>query len=545
MLDLANTEPGGSTVKAFFPFSLTAIVILGFSFQLRAQQQDQVAGNMVLFMENGGWCWYQDERILVDTAAGTLVFHAIQNYMGTGGKPADGDVLVGSLDLNSRKRTLFHLADVPSFNSGDDHNVGALWIRPDGRYFAAYAGHNDEGDAARMRISSQPRSITSWRSEFKFNWTTAGGKDGNVTYNNVHFLANEGTGSGRLYNITRQWERSPIFGYSDDWGDTWKYGGALSLPVSGRGYSNGYYKYANNGTDRIDFIMTEAHPRDFNTSIFHGYLLKGKTYNTQGTVIDSDIFDQTAPDPQAFTRVFSSSPEDNNNDASEYHRAWTVDLERIGGSLYALFTTRYGTQVSADKPGDADHRLFYAKLENSQGNWTYKELCKMGVPLDPREQDYTGLGTIDPKNPNVVYVSTPINPSTNAATPHWEIYRGESSNNGSSWNWTAITSNSSADNFRPIIPSWDAKNRAVLWLRGEYIWQHEHDQSVVGMVHPANETVGSMTYVDASASNTTLSDGGTLNATGPGSGMGSNDQQWHWRTGYGNGGSILASAEGG
>jgi hypothetical protein len=304
--------------------------------------------------------------------------------------------------------------------------------------------------------------------------------------------------------------------------------------------------FASNGTDRIDFICTEAHPRDYNTSIYHGYIQAGQSFNSQGDVIDADIFDQEAPDPSAFTPVFTATPEDGVNDASEYHRAWTVELEHDrAGNIYALFTTRYGTEVSSNASGDADHRLFYARLDFGETEWAYTELCKMGIPLDPREQDYTGLGAIHPNRPEIVFVSTPFNPSTGASTQRWEIYRGESTDNGSTWQWTTITGNSSVDNFRPVIPSWDSSNTAVLWLRGEYVWQHEFDQTVVGLVQRDGQSAGSMTYLDASASNTELAAGGPLNATGPGGAMGSADDLWHWRTSHGNGSTVLTSAESG
>ena len=49
----------------------------------------------------------------------------------------------------------------------------------------------------------------------------------------------------------------------------------------------GYYKYWGNNTDRIDFVGTEAHPRDVDTSLCHGYIQGGKVYNSAGTVVDS------------------------------------------------------------------------------------------------------------------------------------------------------------------------------------------------------------------------------------------------------------------
>jgi hypothetical protein len=362
-------------------------------------------------------------------------------------------------------------------------------------------------------------------------------------------MSAEGTGAGRLYNVTRHYEKSPIVSYSDDWGESWQYAGPLTLPLVPGGSNNGYVKFTTNGVDRIDFTITEAHPRNYNNSIYHGYIQGGRTYNSAGQVLDTDLFDTSAPPPQAFTPVFLSAPEDGVNDDTEYHRAWTTEMERdAAGNVYALFTTRYGTETTlpdSDKrrPGDADHRLFYARLDAATSQWSVTELCKMGEPFYANEQDYTGLGAINPRNPNVIYVSTAIDPRDDTNTTHREIYKGVTSNRGATWQWTPITENSLVDNVRPIIPSGDGSSTAVLWLRGNRHGFQGYHKTVVGIIDRPNERLESTHYVDADRVNTTLADGSALAATGPASGRGAKDNTWHERTGFGNGGSLFTSNE--
>ena len=50
---------------------------------------------------------------------------------------------------------------------------------------------------------------------------------------------------------------------------------------------------------------------------------------------------------------------------------------------------------------------------------------------------------------------------------HWELFRGVTANGGANWKWQAITSNSPADNLRPIIPSIPGGPRYILWGRGD------------------------------------------------------------------------------
>jgi len=74
----------------------------------------------------------------------------------------------------------------------------------------------------------------------------------------------------------------------------------------------------------------------------------------------------------------------------------------------------------------------------------------------------------DPNNPNVVYMSSNIDPRTDTATDKYELYKGFTNDFGKKWNWTAITENSTMDNLRPVVPKWNGQNTAVTWLRGTY-----------------------------------------------------------------------------
>ncbi|MBN1910631.1 MAG: BNR-4 repeat-containing protein, partial [Pirellulales bacterium] len=510
-------------------------------------QQDVVHGNLIMINDNGGWCWYQDERTLFDPTTGRVLCASVGESNGLGGSDANGDLDVTSLDPSTGDRTNFLL--VNSYQ-GDDHAVPALWQRPDGRYVAAYNKHNDTGQVTRFQISTNPHDITAWQPEFSFNWGTESGLEGKSTYNNLLYVSSEGTGVGRLYNFTRYYEMSPMASYSDDWGETWHYAGPLTLPTVSHGYSNGYIKFTTNGVDRIDFIVTEGHPRDFNNNIYHGYIQGGVSYNSTGEVIDSNLFDGVAPGPEAFTPVFVSSPEDGVNDDSEYHRAWTAELQRdAAGNIHGLFTTRYGTEEAPSfpdqyrRPGDADHRLFYARLDTATSQWTVTELARMGEPLYSTEQDYTGLGAIDPQDPSTIYISTAFDPRDDTETAHREIYKGKTLDQGATWQWTAVTENSLVENLRPIIPAGTEGGRAVLWLRGDFPKFVNYHQTVVGIIDRPNERLESTHYVDADRVNTTFADGSTLITTGPDSGQGPADDLWHERIGYANNSNIFASNE--
>ncbi len=500
---------------------------------------DLVAGNMMLINENAGWCWYQDEKIIYDPVSGDVITSTTNESAGFGGT---SNVETTAFDLATGKRTRVYMKN----NGGDDHNMGAFWIRPDGRYLHMHTGHN-ANDYSYCRTTVNPNDGTSWSAESSFNWETLSGlsDSGNLTYHNLHYLSAEGTGNGRLYNISRQFDRSPYIVYSDNWGQTWAYAGKLSSPTTGTSYSNGYFKYASNGVDRIDFIATEHHPRDYNNNIYHGYIQGGKSYNSDGTEIDNSIFDENAPGPEEFTPVFLSGA----IAAGQYHTAWTIELELDENDYpVCLFITRYGTELygANDGRGAADHRIFYGRFDGS--SWTYTELSKIGQGLESWESDYTGLGCIHPDNPNLIYISTPFDPRDDTEYANHEIFKGVTADNGATWNWTQITFDSTVDNLRPAVPRWDANNTALFWLRGYYPAfgsnpQADYDQVLVGMIDRHNEAISLVTYIDADPSNTTNADSSPFTPTGPSGIPGAADDQWHEYTEYGNAGSCYTANE--
>ncbi|MEJ2628911.1 MAG: hypothetical protein P8078_10185, partial [bacterium] len=277
------------------------------------QSEDIVQGNLIQFNDNGAWCWYQDERAIVDTVRGKLILGSDASGSGTGGYSRNGNIegTIYDLATGSRERTIFWTTGC------DDHNVPAFLIRPDGKYITMYAEHYD-------RYNSHYRIYdgNNWGAEQLFDWMTIpGGTDYTIAYSNLYYLSDE----GYMYNFARANHRCPNFIYSTDMGDTWLFGGQLSTNNT-QSYNKGYYKYWSNGVDRIDFILTEEHPRDGLTSMYHGYIQDGKTYDTYGTVVDNNTFDASnIPTFLDFTLIFA----DNTMiDGNAMRKIWNADLMR-------------------------------------------------------------------------------------------------------------------------------------------------------------------------------------------------------------------------
>lgn len=440
---------------------------------------NDVAGPLITFNDNGGWSWFEDERAIVDPSAGTagkIIVSSVANTGGIGGATRGGDVEVSALDLASGGVNRFTLSDGLQ---GDDHDSAALLRLPDGRYLASFSKHSND-KLVRWRMSSAPGNIDAWQPEqsFSVNPSSSGG----TTYSNLTYLS----ASGDIFDFHR--EAGPEGGYDPHYlkwnlaGDTgFTAGGRLLTGPEGNVGSNDrpYVRYTSNGVDRIDFIATDAHPRDLlQNSVYHGYIqYEGAgvygVHRSDGTRLGNLSDTSTSPYKASdFTPLLAGNTVSPVNGLL-MTRAWTTDVELDStGHPYAVFTARVNDSA-------ADHRFFYGRYTDS--GWDIHELAKAGGFLYSSENDYTGLAALDPSNPNRLFISTRIDPRTNVNMPRYEIFEGVTSNGGANWAWQPITYNSTTDNLRPIVPKWDADHTALLWLRGNYTSYTDYNQQVVGL----------------------------------------------------------------
>ena len=500
---------------------------------------DIIAGNSVQFDDNGIWTWYSDPRATVDTKRNRLVVGCVENANGLGGIPRDGNINVTIWDVASGSGPRYTLrTNLTSFGGGDDHNAPALLVMPDGHYLALYTGHNQDSNT--WYRTYDPLS-DSWSTETNYDWgTQPGGTDFRTTYSNPFNMPAE----GRTYNFARSnGGGSPNSIISTDYGTNWSYGGELTTNAI-PGYVQGYFKYWGNGTDRIDFICTEAHPRDYDTSMYHGFVSNGMSFNSLGVIKDTNILDKIAiPHPQDFTPVFLAGtvmPPGQTN-----YRCWNDGVCRYpGGAIECIITARINDNTQGNDANiNPDHAFFFCRFDGT--NWSSTYLCQAGYKLYSSEADYVGLGCVNPNDPNTIYLSTKFDPravkpgvtDTNQAyTSVHEIWKGVTTNHGATFAWSPITQNSIRENFRPVMPLWDNTDSVLLWFRGTYTSAQIVDGAVLGIVEHRTEVVGQMHYVDATTNNTFLTNGAPL-VLNPAA------NQWHLQTGVGNGGTIFSSAD--
>jgi hypothetical protein len=415
---------------------------------------------IIIFNDNGGWCWFQDERAIINN--NKLIFGSIADASGTGGGTRDGDAEVTTYDLTTSSLTRFLLHDALD---SDDHASPAFMVRPDGKILAVYATHGHDS-LVRYRISTNPGDTSSWGAEQTFNVNSNYG----ATYSNVYRLSS----TGITYNFYRGQDYNPNVLYSSDDGASWSIAGRLIRTAAG---TRPYAKYASNNTDKIWFIYTDGHPRDMITNLYCAYLQNDIIYNSYGVQIGVlNTIDSSGIAPSAGTKIFN---------ADSTHRAWCADMQLDAqGRPVVAYSVRIGTVDIYN-----DHRYRYARWTGTQ--WNDYEIAYAGQCLYTAENDYTGLISLNPSDTNTVYISTNANPVTGAALisqadgyRHYEIFKGQTDDYGASWRWTPITMDSTLDNIRPIVPM-DGQHpeplTILLWMRGTYYSYTNYNTDIVGI----------------------------------------------------------------
>jgi len=435
--------------------SLSIAGLVAFALSVVVRADNEVSGKLIVFNDNGGWCWFQDERVIVRD--GALLIGSVADASGSGGSQRDGNIELAVFDITRGVGSIHVLA--PGLRPADDHNSPALLALPDGRTLAVYSQHGEDR-LMRWRIAAAG-DPANWGPEYTADLGAG------VTYSNVFRLAAE---SGRLYDFHRGRGYDPNIAVSTDGGNTWRYfAQLLKNPNDPENRIRPYLKYASNGRDAIHFIASEAHPQQsVTTSLFHGILREGTVHRTDGSTVRE--LKAGPADPASLTRVFAG-------DAG--HRAWPSDLQ--------LDETGNPVAVYSVHLSDEDHRYRYARWDGKR--WSDNQMAFAGTRLYRGEEHYTGLASIDPNRQNIVYISADVDPATGRPLAsagdgkrHYEVFKGITRNGGISWRWTPITRDSTVDNIRPTVPAWDGKRTAVLWLRGTYTSYTDYDLDVVGLI---------------------------------------------------------------
>ncbi|RMH13651.1 MAG: hypothetical protein D6695_03380, partial [Planctomycetota bacterium] len=416
----------------------------------------------IVFNDDAGWCWFQDERAIVWNGA----LWAGSVAAGVDDPSRRGDIELTRYDLQTGTVTRIELHDRLEL---DDHDAPALLPLDSDTLLAVFARHGNDRLVRTRRVHADG-SLVGDEQVFEPSPDSSHG----VTYANVFRLTAENQGTGRIYNFFRGKGWDPNVIISDDGCQTWKPLGQL-LAGPGRPY----VRYASNNRDTIHFFCTDQHPRDFDNSLYYGFVRDGRIWASDDEPLGT--LGNQVPAHEQLTRVFAGSP-----DAV----AWPcdVELDQRGYPCVVYSVQVDGAGLPAGQ-GGMDHRFRFARFDGSA--WHDQQIAFAGTRLYPGEDDYTGLAAIDPADTSVVYISTDADPGTGAplfsnadGKRHRELFRGRRSHADGQdlWTWEPITTNSKADNIRPHVTKPADGVSALLWLRGTLSTYTDYDLDLVGYI---------------------------------------------------------------
>jgi hypothetical protein len=442
---------------------LAAVLAVSLVAQLSASEPKKV----IVLNDDGAWCWFQDERVVIDS--GILLVGSVAN--GTHDAARKGDIDVVTYDLTTGKIERHVLFDQLE---ADDHDAPALWIRPDGRLLAVFAKHGPENRFYyRLTRSADP---TDWGDVQTFSPSPSS----RVTYSNLHFLSAENEGRGRLYNFYRGLDASfkPSYAFSDDEGKTWSSGNVvIDVPLKFR--HRPYVKYASDGRGMIHLLFTDGHPRNFDNSVYHVGYHDGMLRTSDRAPIRE--LTKGLRDPNEGTRIFRGDAD---------NVGWVSDTHLSeDGHPYVVFSVQKnaaGLKSGAASAGQ-DHRYHYAWWDGRK--WHDHEIAYGGTRLYAGEDDYTGNICLHPDHLDTVYISTDADPASGKPLissadhrRHYEIFRGKTADGGTTWRWQPVTHNSTVDNLRPLVPKWNCDKTALLWFRGTYQTYRNYQTEIVVLI---------------------------------------------------------------
>jgi hypothetical protein len=418
-------------------------------------------GAPIVLTDDGGWCWFESPRALF------YGNYLIVGSVASGFRDAArrGDIEAIAHDLRSGQTRVVELHDRLEL---DDHDSPAWLVRPDGRLLTMYARHGTENQFY-YRIS-EPNDPLTWGAEQTFVPTQAT----RLTYSNLYLLSSE---ANRIYDFYRGLDNSykPSYAFSDDLGQTWQSGNIVINVPSTATLQRPYVRYAFNGRDTVHLVYTEAHPRDYDNSLYHIFYRNGTLHRSDGVAVHTLTEGLLRPDEG--TRIYQGDSQ---------HVAWGVDVALDAGERpIAVYSVQMNSAGLPTGQGGEDIRYRYARWDGAQ--WRDYPLAFAGSRLYAGEDDYSGLAALDPANPSIVYISTNADPalgtplvSTADGRRHYEIFRGITRDEGATWEWLRLTQGSTMDNLRPIVPPpGNGGQKVLLWLRGQYRAYTDYQQEVV------------------------------------------------------------------
>jgi hypothetical protein len=387
---------------------------------------------------DGVWTWFSDPRavyyngatyIMAVDSAGTCRIHKYVHATG----------VTTSTNLSSVGLEI------------DDHNNGSLVFLSNGKIVAFYGQHNDS--TFRYKVSTNAEDITSWSAE-----QARGSGEGNYSYPNCFELSQV---PGKHWLFTRRWKdggatRNPSYRTFTDLGTIPSATVSAYTDVFEVSSQRPYWKIASNGVDTLHFAITNGHPNETTTSLYHFYmqLVAGvpKYYTSAGVEITAGLPFGTAN----VTQVYDGSSTE----------CWVSDCAIDGSGYPRILWMRY--------PGNDGSAIEYYHARWNGSTWTNVKITDDGAGLYSGELFYHGGLCFDSQDISKVYLSKPVSSVR-------QIQKWATTDNGATWSKTAdVTSGGSSKRLRPYSPRNHNGYMPLIWLDGTYTTYTNYNMAIWG-----------------------------------------------------------------
>lgn len=379
-------------------------------------------GDALISAGDAGWTWFTDPRAVTYNA---------KTYIGS--VQSDGDVVVNTYTHGTQSMSAATV--LTAALQVDDHCNPAVLVRDsDKRILVFYTAHSAANLFMHTSINAEDASAFGAR-------VNLDAPVGGTSYTYPCPVQLTGETNAPIYLFFRDIPPASTteefsFAKSTDGGSTWS---AKTILFNPGANVRSYRKVARNGTTRIDFAVTNNHPADGATSLYHFYYSGGNYYRSDGTQITTALPLTTAD----LTLVYDGTTE----------RCWVFDLR--------IDSTGKPVIVFPTFPSTGSHKYRYARWTGSAWSVsTIVEAAGKHIYGTSAEPYYSGGASLD-DDPDIVYVSREF-------LSGWEIWRYETTDNGATFTGAPVTEHADTKNIRPFVPHGRVSTLPVLWLRGRY-----------------------------------------------------------------------------
>ena len=412
--------------------------------------QETYSGTVVA--DEGAWCWFADPRALHYENDGGTINATYLGYI-----DVHGNVKATQYDwVTGRKTDVL----IRSYFQPDDHNNPTFVVLPDERVMIFYTRHTDEAKIW-YRISRKPGDITALGEE-KYLATA-----NTTTYPSPFILSDD---PNHIYLCWRGigWHPTIARITMPDANDDCQFDFGPKQIVRSTG-SRPYAKYQSNGKDKIYLSYTTGHPDNempnwlyFNViDINHGNgpILRDIKGN-QLSVIANGVHNVNKESSYASAHPYAVV----DKTSGIRNWMWQIVLDEDerpvlayphlddGKTNHYYYYGRWtGTEWKSVKVSDAGHAFHQ--------NWNKTERC------------YSGGMSLDPDNPNDLYLSIPTKDGAFNRDGVYEIWKYTIGDDGQVSSSEQITTNSVKNNSRPfVIPGSKNSPMRLGWMNGDYYY---------------------------------------------------------------------------